>query len=134
MRALLEAALVRQTEWLLTVPIGKIRDFLPPDALERAEQLLFDPLWEFLQSRVPAVVAELPIAEMVEHRIRAYPIAELEKLIWTVTRRELRLIVYLGGFLGAVVGALMIVVQVPGVGLAYLGVILAASYLFLNLR
>lgn len=133
-RALLEAALVRQTEWLLTVPIGRVRDFLPPDALERAEQLLFDPLWEFLQSRVPAVVAELPIAEMVEHRIRAYPIADLEHLIWTVTRRELRLIVYLGGFLGAVVGALMVVVQVPAVGLAYLGVILVTSYLFLNLR
>ncbi len=133
-RALLEAALVRQTEWLLTVPIGRVRDFLPPDALERAEQLLFDPLWEFLQSRVPAVVAELPIAEMVEHRIRAYPIAELEKLIWTVTRRELRLIVYLGGFLGAVVGALMVLFQEPAAGLAYLGAIVVASYLFLNLR
>ncbi len=131
---LLEAALIRQTEWLLTVPIGRVRDFLPTDALDRAEQLLFDPLWEFLQSRVPAVVAELPIAEMVEHRIRAYPIAELEKLIWTVTRRELRLIVYLGGFLGAVVGALMVLVQMPAVGLAYLGAILVASYLFLNLR
>jgi uncharacterized membrane protein YheB (UPF0754 family) len=131
---LLEATLVRQTEWLLTVPIGRVRDYLPADALDRAEQLLFDPLWEFLQSRVPAVVAELPIADMVEHRIRAYPIDELEKLIWTVTRRELRLIVYLGGFLGAVVGALMVVFQVPSVGLAYLGVIVVVSYVFINFR
>jgi len=78
--------------------------------------------------------AMVPIAEMVEHRIRAYPIDELEKLIWTVTRRELKLIIYLGGFLGAVVGALMVVIQVPTVGLAYLGVIVLASYLFLNFR
>jgi len=133
-QTLLEAALVRQTEWLLTVPIGRLRDYLPDDAVDRAEQLLFDPLWEFLQSRVPALVSELPIAEMVEHRIRAYPIDELEKLIWTVTRRELKLIIYLGGFLGAVVGALMVVIQVPTVGLAYLGVIVLASYLFLNFR
>ncbi len=132
--ALLEAALVRQTEWLLTVPIGRIGDYLPPDGLDRAERLLFDPLWAFLQTRVPTVVEDLPIAELVEQRIRTYPIAELERLIWTVTRRELRLIIYLGGFLGAVVGSLMVVVQIPSVGLTYLGVILVASYLFLNLR
>ncbi|UCF20039.1 MAG: DUF445 family protein [Gemmatimonadota bacterium] len=132
--ALLEGALLRQTEWLLTVPIGRIGNYLPADALDRAEQLLFDPLWEFLQARVPALVAELPVAEMVEHRIRAYPIADFERLIWTVTRRELRLIIYLGGFLGAVVGSFMIVAQAPLVGLGYLAVIGLASYLFLNLR
>jgi len=133
-RTLLEATLVRQTEWLLTVPIGRIRDYLPPDGLERAERLLFDPLWEFLQARVPALVSDLPIAEMVEHRIRAYPIEELESMIWTVTRRELRLIIYLGGFLGAVVGSLMVIIQDPVVGLSYLGIIFVASYAFLNLR
>ncbi len=131
---LLEAALVRQTEWLLSVPIGRIGDFVPPDGLDRAERLLFDPLWEFLQARVPALVEDLPIAEMVERRIRTYPIADLEHLIWTVTRRELRLIIYLGGFLGAVVGSLMVLVQVPVVGIAYLGVILVVTYLFMNLR
>lgn len=133
-RQLLEAGLVKQTEWLMTVPIGRIGDYLPPDGLDRAERLLFDPLWEFLQSRVPAVVADLPIAGMVEERIRTYPIADFERLIWTVTRRELRLIVYLGGFLGAVVGSLLVVVQAPSIGLSYLGVIFVATYLFINLR
>lgn len=133
-RTVLEGVLLKQTQWLLSVPIGRIRDYLPPDAIDRADQLMFDPLWEFLQKRVPAVVSELPIAKMVEQRIRAYPIDELERLIWTVTKRELRLIIYLGGFLGAVVGSLMVVVQVPTVGLLYLAVIVAASYLFLNLR
>ncbi|NIR45138.1 MAG: DUF445 family protein [Gemmatimonadetes bacterium] len=131
---LLEATLVRQTEWLMTVPIGRLRDYLPPDAIDRADQLVFGPLWEFLQKRVPALVAELPIAEMVEQRIRAYPIADFERLIWTVTRRELRLIIYLGGFLGAVVGSLMVVLQAPAVGATYVGVMLLASYLFINLR
>lgn len=133
-RDLLEAALVRQTEWMLSVPIGRIRDYMPADGLERAERLLFDPLWEFLQSRVPALVSDLPIAEIVEHRIRAYPIEELESLIWTVTRRELNLIIYLGGFLGAVVGSLMVIVQAPAVGLAYLGAMIILSYVFINLR
>jgi uncharacterized membrane protein YheB (UPF0754 family) len=133
-RGLLEAALVRQTEWLLTVPIGRLRDYLPADALDRAEQLVFDPLWEFLQKRVPALVEELPVSELVEQRIMAYPIAEFERLIWTVTRRELRLIIYLGGFLGAVVGSVMVIVQAPTVGLAYSGVIVLASYLYINFR
>jgi len=133
-RELLEAALVRQTEWLLTVPIGRVRDYLPADGLDRAERLLFDPLWEFLQARVPAVALDLPIAEMVEQRIKAYPIADLESLIWTVTRRELNLIIYLGGFLGAVVGSVMVMVQAPGVGVIYLAAMIVASYFFINLR
>lgn len=132
--ALLEATLVRQTEWLMSVPIGRIGDFMPPDGLERAERMLFDPLWEFLQSRVPGLVAQLPIAAMVEERIRTYPIPEFEKLIWSVTRRELRLIIYLGGFLGALVGSLTVTLQAPTVGAVYVGTILTASYLFLNLR
>ena len=132
--SLLDATLVRQTEWLMSVPIGKVGDFLPRDGIDRAERLLFDPLWEFLQARVPAVIAGLPIAGMVEERIREYPIAELEKLIWTVTKRELRLIIYLGGFLGAIVGSLMVIVQAPGPGLIYLGAIVVASYLFINFR
>ncbi len=133
-RQLLDGALVQQTAWLMTVPIGRVADYLPPDGLDRAERLLFDPLWEFLQSRVPVVVTELPIAEMVEERIRSYPIADFEKLIWTVTRRELRLIVALGGFLGAVVGSLLVVLQAPQVGLTYLGGILVVTYFFINLR
>lgn len=132
--AMLEAALVKQTEWLMSVPIGRIGDYLPKDGLDRAERLLFDPLWDFLQSRVPAVVADLPIAEMVEERIRTYPIADFERLIWTVTRRELRLIVYLGGFLGSVVGSLMVLVQAPSVGAIYLGVIGLMTYFFINVR
>jgi uncharacterized membrane protein YheB (UPF0754 family) len=133
-RALLEGTLVRQTEWLLTVPVGRIGDYLPRDALDRAERLLFDPLWAFLQARVPGLINDLPIAEMVEQRIRTYPIPDLERLIWTVTRRELRLIIYLGGFLGAVVGALMVVVSAPSVGAVYVAAIVLASYLFINLR
>ncbi len=133
-RALLETALVRQSEWLLTVPIGRIGDYLPRDALERAERLLFDPLWAFLQARVPGLINDLPIAQMVEQRIRTYPIPDLERLIWTVTRRELRLIIYLGGFLGAVVGALMVVVSAPPVGAVYLAALVSASYVFINLR
>ncbi len=133
-RGLLEAALVRQTEWLLTVPIGRLGDYLPTDTQERAEQLVFDPLWEFLQKRVPALVEELPVAELVEHRIMAYPIAEFERLIWTVTRRELRLIIYLGAFLGAVVGSVMVIVQAPTVGLVYSSIIVLTSYLYINFR
>lgn len=132
--SLLETTLVHQTEWLLSVPIGRIGDYLPPDGLDRAERVLFDPLWELLQSRVPALVSGLPIAEMVEERIRSYPVPDFERLIWSVTRRELRLIIYLGGFLGAMVGSLTVTLQAPSVGLTYVGTILLVSYLFLNLR
>jgi uncharacterized membrane protein YheB (UPF0754 family) len=102
--AALESALERQSAWLMSIPIGRIGSYLPPDAVRRAEQILFDPLWSFLQRRVPTAVAGLPIARMVENKLKAYPVQKVEELVWRVSGKELGLIVYLGGFLGAMVG------------------------------
>lgn len=106
--ALLQRALERQTSWMVSVPIGRIGAYLPADATRRAEQILFDPLWSFIQSRVPQAVASLPVAGMVENKLKAYPLRKVEELIYRVSGKELGLIVYLGGFLGAMVGGMML--------------------------
>jgi uncharacterized membrane protein YheB (UPF0754 family) len=106
--ASLERGLERQSAWLLSVPIGRIGGYLPQDAVRRAEQILFDPLWSFLQRRVPTAVADLPVARMVENKLKAYPVQKVEELVWRVSGKELGLIVYLGGFLGAMVGGTLL--------------------------
>jgi hypothetical protein len=50
----------------------------------------------------------LPVAQMVEDKLKSYPISKVEELIWRVSRNELVLIIYLGGFLGALIGSLML--------------------------
>jgi uncharacterized membrane protein YheB (UPF0754 family) len=128
------AVIEHRTAWILSVPIGRVADFLPEDSARRAESLMADPLWNFLQRRVPATVAGLPVAQMVENKLRSYPIAKVEDLIWRVSRRELILIIYLGGFLGALIGSLMLLTQSIPAGLAASGVFLLLSFVFINLK
>jgi uncharacterized membrane protein YheB (UPF0754 family) len=131
---MLERAIRHQTSWVLSAPIGRVSQYLPEDAEKRMELLLFDPLWGFIQRRVPDAVAGLPIARIVEDKLRGYPIRKVEDLIWRVSRRELVLIIYLGGFLGALVGSVMLfTVSVPA-GLVATGFFLLVSFLFVNLK
>jgi uncharacterized membrane protein YheB (UPF0754 family) len=130
----IRAALEHRTAWILSVPIGRLGDYLPGDAIRTAESLMFEPLWAFLQRRVPAAVAGLPVAQMVENKLRGYPISKVEELIWRVSRRELVLIIYLGGFLGALIGSTMLLLQSVPAGLLASGVFLLLSFVFINVR
>jgi uncharacterized membrane protein YheB (UPF0754 family) len=130
--ALLDRLFARQSAWLLSVPIGRVADYLPRDATRRAERVLFDPLWEFIQRRVPAAVMELPIATIVEQKIRGYPIERFEAIVRRVSQRELRLIIHLGGFLGAFIGSLMLFTASWRAGALAAGTLILLSFVFLN--
>jgi uncharacterized membrane protein YheB (UPF0754 family) len=131
---LIDRVLTRQTGWLLRVRIGRISAYLPPDFSRRAEALILDPVWGFIQARVPKAVAELPVARMVESKLKSYPIQQVESLIWRVSRNELVLIIYLGGFLGALVGSLMLFTLSWPAGLVATGFFLLISFLFISLK
>ncbi|MCL2217558.1 MAG: DUF445 family protein, partial [Defluviitaleaceae bacterium] len=53
------------------------------------------------------LAAHIPIQSIIENKIAAFDIAELEEIILTVAGRELRVIVLLGGVLGFVIGILV---------------------------
>ena len=63
-----------------------------------------DPLWEWMQRQVPAIVSQLSVQELVEQKVLGFSTARMEELIRNVTQRELTLIVQLGYVLGAIVG------------------------------
>ncbi|HEV2131832.1 MAG TPA: DUF445 family protein, partial [Longimicrobiaceae bacterium] len=130
----LERALAHQTSWMMSVPIGRVGQYLPPDAAQRGEDLLFDPLWSFIQKRVPVAVAGLPIARMVEEKLKGFPIQQVEALIWRVSRNELVLIIYLGGFLGALIGSLMLLTSSVAAGLVATGFFVLVSFVFLSIK
>lgn len=132
--AFIHGIAAHQTSWMLSVPIGRPGDYLPGDAVRRAESLLFDPLWGFLQARVPQAVAGLPVAQMVEEKLKSYPISKVEDLIWRVSRRELVLIIYLGGFLGALIGSMMLFTASWQAGAVATLVFVTLSFGFINLK
>ncbi len=97
-------AIRRGADMLLDRPLGRIADHLPPDATERIERAVAEPLWAWIQQQVPPIVQRVDISARVEQKVLDYPTAQLEALIKGVTERELQLIVRLGYVLGGMIG------------------------------
>ena len=102
-RVLARAALER--------PLGRPARLLPPGATRKIERALSEPLWQWLQSQIPAVVRRLDLAGRVEAKVLELPVERMEQLVRGVTERELRTIVYLGYGLGATIGGIMVAVD-----------------------
>ncbi len=103
-RALYRDGAARLVAAVLERPIGRPADRLPPDAIDRLERALADPLWAWIQEQVPPIAQRVDISRRVEQKMLDYPTERLEELIRGVTDRELRLIVRIGYGLGAVIG------------------------------
>jgi uncharacterized membrane protein YheB (UPF0754 family) len=96
---------------LLGHPIGSLERYGREGAARRLTEALVDPVWEWIASKVPEVAANVRVSDRVEAKILEFPIAELERLVRSVTQKELNLIVRLGYFLGAGIGLLLVVIR-----------------------
>lgn len=97
---------------LLDRPIGRPAALLGEDAVPRMRGAVEDPLWRWIQEQIPAVARRIDVAGQVERKILEFPMARVEELVRSVTERELRLIIYLGYVLGAVIGTALVGTQV----------------------
>ena len=96
---------------VLDRPIGVPARWFPAEGIRRIEDALTVPLWEWLQGQVPELVSRINIAERVEDKVLQFPTAKMEEIVRRVTDRELRTIVKLGYFLGALIGSLLVLVD-----------------------
>lgn len=110
-RSVAETGAQRLITRIFERPIGTPARWLPSDGSQRIEAALGDPIWEWLQTQVPAVVERIDVARRVEEKVLHYPTPKMEELVRKVTDRELKLIVRLGYVLGALVGVALIVVD-----------------------
>ena len=110
-RKALHAGARKTAVMILERPIGMPARWLPPDGPARIEAALSDPIWEWLQTQVPAVVERIDVARRVEEKVLHFPTAKLEEIVRRVTDRELKLIVRLGYVLGAMIGGTTVLVQ-----------------------
>jgi uncharacterized membrane protein YheB (UPF0754 family) len=101
-------AIRRALRSLLDRRVGRPGDWLSVEARNRVEGAISEPLWRWLQGQVPKVVRTLNVGRRVEEKVRGYPVERMEELVKRVTERELRLIVRLGYFLGAVIGVTLV--------------------------
>lgn len=107
-REAVESGARRLVDRAMDRPVGRPARWLPDDAPARLEAALGDPIWEWLQTQVPAVVERIDVARRVEEKVLNFPTAKMEEIVRRVTDRELRLIVRLGYVLGAVIGTALV--------------------------
>jgi uncharacterized membrane protein YheB (UPF0754 family) len=96
---------------ILDRPVGRPAAWLGVDASATLRDAVADAAWQAVQQQVPRVVEQLQVQEMVEQRVRGFSTARMEEIVRTVTQRELDLIVYLGYWLGGLVGLIAFLIN-----------------------
>lgn len=76
------------------------------ESVSRIAAALSSRLLDIVAGRMPFIVEALDIQSMVAERIDSLDMAEVERLVLQVARKELAWITWLGGFLGAMIGLL----------------------------
>lgn len=89
----------------------EICDYKICDLAELAEEHeaeAVDFLWEkyvyFIEQKSAALLKTLDLQRIVEERINGYDVAQLEKIILSISKKELNALVWLGGLLGMLMG------------------------------
>ena len=57
-----------------------------------------------LSERVPTIMERLQLSDLVRDQVNSFPIERLEELILSIAKKELKMITYLGAYLGGVIG------------------------------
>jgi uncharacterized membrane protein YheB (UPF0754 family) len=91
--------------------IGTPANWLPKGSARKMEEAMSDPVWEWLQTQVPAVIEKIDIAGRVEQKVLEFPPAKMEELVRKVTHKELRIIVRLGYLLGGLIGVALVILD-----------------------
>lgn len=87
----------------LDTPIGALLS-KHEDKLRDVRTFLLDQYAAVIRGALPAALSALDLGAVVEDKLNSLNMAELEGLILSVMRKELRAIVWLGGLLGMVLG------------------------------
>ena len=80
--------------------------------VEREGEVLLDKVL----ANVATNLSQLHIGALIESRLNAFPLEELEALSWELAGKELRYIEYAGGILGGIIGLLQAAVLSWGKG------------------
>lgn len=71
---------------------------------------VIDKLFEQAEHKIEDLLKRLNLAEVVREQVDSFPIAKLEELVLGIISRELRLITWLGGIIGGIVGVIQALV------------------------
>lgn len=101
---MINTTVANQIEHFLIMPLGKLSDRIPEEALRRAADALTDSIVTAAKEKLPAAIAELDIGNMVREKVDNYPVEKLEDLVLSVAKEHLRKIELFGALFGLIIG------------------------------
>ncbi|WP_426414516.1 DUF445 domain-containing protein [Bacillus subtilis] len=67
---------------------------------------LLDKLLEGISSNLESVLKRLRLEEIVKEQVDQFPVERLEEMVLSISKKEFKMITYLGGLLGGIIGAI----------------------------
>lgn len=67
---------------------------------------LLDKLLEGISSNLESVLKRLHLEEIVKEQVDQFPVERLEEMVLSISKKEFKMITYLGGLLGGIIGAI----------------------------
>jgi len=89
-------------------PIGRVADLVPGEDIQAGQQWLADQTIDLLKHETPRMVQAIDVRRLVREQVDALPIADVEKLILSITSRQLQAITWFGALLGFLIGLLQV--------------------------
>ncbi|MDI3258007.1 MAG: DUF445 family protein [Kyrpidia sp.] len=83
--------------------LGKVWQWVK-DLVGQWEPRLRPRVLKQLETALPRVWRQIPVANIVEEQVNRFPLPEFERLVVDVARRELAMITWMGAVLGGIVG------------------------------
>lgn len=93
-----------EAERLLNRPIGDFTELLTGGNDELLREALRSIYLEFMKTHVRPIVESIDVGGMITEKIVLMSAQEVETLVLAVVKRELRLVVWFGALLGAIIG------------------------------
>ena len=95
------------TKLLLSI---KINTFI--NILEKNKNFLIEKSSYLINLAIPYAIKKINVSEITEEQMNKFDISELESLIQSIAKKELRAITYVGALLGFIIGLIPAIIQI----------------------
>ena len=101
---IINSVLSRQIERLLSAPIGRLSDHVSEEQIRQTGKSMTETIIAAAREKLPKVIQEFDIGNVVREKINHYPVEKLEGLVLSVAKEHLRKIELFGALFGLIIG------------------------------
>lgn len=93
-----------RTELFLNMPISEIFRSFKAKLISKVATEGVRLLSMWLSERIGDILQKLRLAEVVREQVESFSVQRIEEMVLLITKREFKMITFLGGFLGGIIG------------------------------